>query len=328
MSRQSLSPPRTAPIWRRRLMAVTIVLVAAGGATAVGSHLGSDVAREPSPPPPRVLEIFAGQRSVARVALRNDQPPDRRALGRLLQARLPRTGVARRGRARISYRYDVDATARRATRATRAGKAGGRVQAVRRALSSTIAVAVVRQFARNACEAAALEMLLASTDVAVSQRRLQSAFPRSGPLDPVGTGPGRTWGDPDAGYVGRVEGGGAAGGFGIYPGPVATTARRFGRDLDDLSASSPGRIYARLLAGRAVMAWIGLSDGPYGQWRSPRGELVRVNFGEHTIVLRGITRDGDLRVVNPLQGTFERWSRTRFEAAWELLGRRALAARR
>jgi len=44
-------------------------------------------------------------------------------------------------------------------------------------------------------------------------------------------------------------------------------------------------------------------------------------------VLTGITRNGDLRVINPLRGTRETWSRTRFEAAWQLLGRRALAAR-
>jgi hypothetical protein len=74
------------------------------------------------------------------------------------------------------------------------------------------------------------------------------------------------------------------------------------------------------------MAWIGLSDGPYGRWVSPQGKRIDVNFGEHTIVLVGVTRDGTLRIVNPLQGTSELWSRDRFEAAWQLLGRRALGA--
>jgi hypothetical protein len=36
--------------------------------------------------------------------------------------------------------------------------------------------------------------------------------------------------------------------------------------------------------------------------------------------------DGRLRVMNPLQGTLESWTRARFEAAWNLLGRRALGA--
>lgn len=44
-------------------------------------------------------------------------------------------------------------------------------------------------------------------------------------------------------------------------------------------------------------------------------------------MLTGINRNGDLRVVNPLQGTLEIWSRRRFEAAWQLLGHRALGVR-
>ena len=53
------------------------------------------------------------------------------------------------------------------------------------------------------------------------------------------------------------------------------------------------------------MAWVGLSDGPYGRWRSPRGRTIQVNFGEHTVVLKGIRADGSIRVVNPLEGTRE-----------------------
>ncbi len=133
------------------------------------------------------------------------------------------------------------------------------------------------------------------------------------------------WGDPELGFVGRPDGGGTAGGFGVYPGPVAAVAKRNGRALSDLTRASPKRVYRRLLEGRAVMAWVGLSEGPYDTWRSPRGRSVRVNFGEHTVVLAGIRRDGSLRVVNPLQGTAEVWSRAKFEAMWALLGRRALS---
>ena len=72
------------------------------------------------------------------------------------------------------------------------------------------------------------------------------------------------------------------------------------------------------------MAWVGLSDGPYGEWRSPRGRNVRVNFGEHTVVLTGMRGDGRIRVVNPLEGTRELWTRQRFETMWARLGNRAL----
>lgn len=302
-----------------------MVLLLAGGSAAVVLGVGSSTLSSVSGASrAKAIEIYAGQRRLLEVELRRGRPPDAAALRGALNARLSRGQIASRGNARISYVFDVEATTRRALAL---GSDGGRVQAVRTARSARIVAPVVRQFQRNACEAAALHILLATTGARVSQQELQAAFPRSGPLDPVGTGPQRTWGDPDRGYVGRPEGGGTAGGFGIYPGPVAATARRYGRRLEDLTRTAPARIYARLLAGRAVIAWIGLSDGPYDAWRSPQGSPIQVNFGEHTIVLTGIQRNGDLRVVNPLNGTLERWSRTRFEAAWELLGRRALGAR-
>lgn len=134
------------------------------------------------------------------------------------------------------------------------------------------------------------------------------------------------WGDPELGYVGRPDGGGVAGGFGIYPGPVRATAAKYGRKLHVLSSRSPRAVYDQIFDGHAVMVWIGLSDGPYGAWRSPQGRPVRVNFGEHTVVLHGVRADGGLLVSNPLQGTRETWTKRRFESMWERLGRRALAA--
>lgn len=325
MSSQRLSTPGPPPAVqrRRRLISIAAVLLSAGGAAALADRVGSSASPAPRVPSAESLEIVAGSRSVLRVKLRRGQPPDGDALKRLLSARLTRRIVASRGTARISYRYDIDATVRRAVLL---GAEGGRVQAVRERVSSRILVPVVRQAQRNTCESAALEVLLASTGIRVSQQRLQAAFPRSGSPDPQGTGPERIWGDPDLGYVGRTDGGGVAGGFGVYPGPVAATARKYARRLDDLTASTPQRIYDRVLAGRAVMVWIGLSDGPIGTWRSPQGKRIEVNFGEHTVVLTGITPNGDLQVVNPLQGTLEQWSRARFEAAWRLLDRRALGA--
>lgn len=247
---------------------------------------------------------------------------DRQALQASIARALPEAAAATR-RARVIYRYDPQATSRRAAAVMRAG---GTVAAVRRPIAARVVVPVLRQAQRNTCESAALQVLLASAGRNVDQRRLQVAFPRSGPPDPAAGGIERVWGDPDLGYVGRPDGGGTAGGFGIYPAPVQATARRFGVPLKNLTGKRPAAVYKTLLRGRAVMAWIGLSDGPYGQWRSPQGRDIKVNFGEHTVVLYGLRQDGRLEVSNPLRGTRELWTRTRFEAMWQLLGRRALAA--
>jgi uncharacterized protein YvpB len=107
---------------------------------------------------------------------------------------------------------------------------------------------------------------------------------------------------------------------------VAAIAARNGKRVEDISGSGPAAVYRKLLEGRAVMTWVGLQDGPYGTWRSPEGRNVRVNFGEHTVVLFGVRRDGSLRVMNPLSGAREVWTKQVFETMFARLDRRALAA--
>ncbi len=186
------------------------------------------------------------------------------------------------------------------------------------------AMPVVRQAYRNNCETAALSMLLASVGVRVDQRQLQRAVRRSGPLDPRTASDGTvTWGDPDEGFVGRVRGGGVAGGFGVYPGPIRQLAARYGVALTDVSRRPVAQLIARLRAGRPVMTWIGLSQGPYRRWVSPAGKPIVVNFGEHVVVLVRLTRDG-IVVNDPLTGTRKTWSVAQFTKMWRLLGRRGL----
>ena len=274
---------------------------------------------------PGVLVLSAGDRALARIALDDHVRRGRldgASVGRAVARVLPATADVSRGRARITYRYDVQAAI---ARAEQLGPSGGTVQVARRPVSAAVTAPVFQQAQPNTCESAALSILLATAGKTVDQNELQQALPTSGPLDPVGTGPERVWGDPELGYVGRPEGGGVAGGFGVLVGPVRATARRYGVNLRTLTGRSPQEVYRRLLEGRAVMAWIGLSDGPYGEWRSPEGRRVQVNFGEHTVVLYGIRSDGALLVSNPLEGTDEVWTKAEFERLWERLDRRALA---
>jgi len=247
------------------------------------------------------------------------------ALRRAVLGRLPATLNQQRGSAQITYALDRADAARQAVAD---GPRGGLVQVPRRAIASRITAPVIAQKLRDNCEAAALQILLATVGVSSEQLALQSEIPRDGPLDPLdpqGTATSQVWGDPDRGFVGRADGGGTAGGFGVYQAPIAALALRHGRRLADLSGASPASVYQRLLDGHAVMAWVGLADGPYGQWRTPAGRLVRVNFNEHAVVLNGFTAAGMVQVTNPLMGTREVWSKQTFEAMWNRLGRRALS---
>lgn len=293
---------------------VLILVIAAAVAAAVAAATGG---AQPT------LRVTAGARTVTIPVsrYRNADGVQPRLLRRAIDAAVPARAAVRRGTATITVGYDRVAVLRRAM----ALKDGGAVRAPARPLAAVIRAPVLRQAQRNTCESAALEILTATAGRRIDQNRLQAALPVSGPLDPVGSGPDRTWGDPDEGYVGRPDGGGTDGGFGVYPGPVVATARRFGVKLDDITGSSPDAIYARLLSGRAVMAWVGLSDGPFGSWLSPSGRRIDVNFGEHTVVLHGLRADGQLLVSNPLEGTRELWTKSQFEAQWDLLGRRAVS---
>jgi uncharacterized protein YvpB len=236
---------------------------------------------------------------------------------------VPSQRVAVRGDARITYRLD-----RRSARRELAGRLAsdsGSVSVVERPVSVRIRAPVVKQVYPNNCETAALQMLLATRGVEQAQRSLQSKLRRDGPLDPRTAPDGtKVWGDPNQGFVGRVEGGGVAGGFGVYGKPLIALADRWVEAVN-LSGTQPAVIYRRLLSGHAVLAWTALADGPYETWRGPRGEPVTVNWGEHTVLLRGLT-GGRLIVNDPLTGERMTWTKAEFEEKWALLGRRAISA--
>lgn len=296
----------------RRRRAVALALVAAVALTFAWMLVGDWPGR---PGSGKIALVSGGRPIVGLTSARAAQVADGSSPSPLAAERIERVG-----RATIALRVDVGELRSRLAEA----KPGEEVAVPERAVSSRIQAPVIKQTFPNNCETAALSMLLASVGVARDQEDLQRKIAHDGPLDPVSRPGGeRVWGNPDRGFVGRVEGGGAAGGFGVYQGPVAELARRW-RAPVDLSGRDPQAIYRRLLEGHAVMTWVGLSDGPYESWVDERGERVGVNYGEHTVVLVGVR--GDQVLVNdPLDGRFERWSKQRFEAMWKLLDRRAVS---
>ena len=310
---------------RRARLRLALVLLALGALVA-GLAVGSDRVGSPKVAEASgVVALVQGDRVVGRADAKAMAAWSTRRLERWLSGRVRPRRVERRNRARVTLRASDGDLVPRLRTIARAG--GGRLQVKERFVSSTIRLPVVKQALRNNCETAALSMLLASRGVRARQLDLQEQLPRSGPRDPAPASAGGppTWGDPQQGFVGRPEGGGTNGGFGVFERPIARLARRHGIRLEDLTRKPAGTIYRRLLRGRAVMVWIGLSEGPYMTWRTPGGEQFTGNFGEHTVVLTGI--DGDrLEVNDPLPGQRAVWTRAQFTEMWQRLGRRALAA--
>ena len=301
---------------RRPWLAVGLlaVLLIAAAATLYALAEGQ------SPQAERAVRILDGKRVVTYAPVERLQrlsPAQLRAWLRVVPARRVRLDGPRR----VVLGLDRQGLMRRARRAVAAG--GGDVHVPRRAVSAIVRLPVVKQALRNNCETAALSIVLVARNKRIPQLTLQRQLARSRPLDPRTEGGRMEWGDPAQGFVGRPEGGGPAGGYGVYQQPVADLAERHGVSLRDLSGRRPTAIYRALLRGRPVMAWVGLSDGPFKTWVTPAGKTITGNFGEHTVVLTGVSGQR-LTVNDPLSGRRLTWSRAQFETMWQRLGRRAL----
>lgn len=265
-----------------------------------------------TPPPPAKVVVFAAGKRLGSVTQ-----------GKRWRLLLPARLGVRRGRARLVVAVPVARSRRDIRRAL--AQRQGRIDLPVRYVSSSIAVAPVLQVLHNDCEATALSMILAAAGRTVGQLTLQRQLPQSGPLDPVAV-PGSSlfrWGDPERGFVGRADGGGTEGGFGVYEPPVKALAARHGVHLLDLRGHGIGAVRAALLAGHPVLAWVGLANGPFLSWITPSGKKITVNLDEHAVALVG-AGPGYVLVNNPLTGVTERWSESLFSYRWQLLGRRAL----
>ncbi|HET7353749.1 MAG TPA: C39 family peptidase [Gaiellaceae bacterium] len=293
------------------MRAGALLVVLSAGALVSGCGGSGPATTRHRPPRPAPLAVYAAGRRIEVV-----RPGTRRI-------RLPTRLDLRSGRARVRYAVPPHRARRIIRRALAAHATRIDVPAV--PLWSRIQLRPVRQVLHNDCEATSLSMLLAAAGIRAGQLELQERLPRSGPLDPEPVAGSRLfrWGDPERGFVGRADGGGTEGGFGVYEPPVRALAARYGVHLVDLRRRSEAVVRGVVLAGHPVLAWVGLADGPYLSWLTPSGSEITVNLDEHAVVLVGAGR-GYVLVNNPLTGVRERWSETLFSYRWRLLGRRAL----
>ncbi len=310
---------RTRAVARRRAVALgALAATAVGVAIAASGGGGSSVQSAPSPALVRIRldGLTLAQRRVSELG-------HLRAVSTLLEA-VPATRTVRNGSATVEFRVERERLARELDRAVRQG--GGDVVVREMPSASSIRVPLIKQVLQDDCEATALAMILAYRGKRVGQLTLQAQVAHSKPLDPAVSASGsEIWGNPNLGFVGRADGGGPAGGFGVYQRPIEALARRHGVLLDDLTGAGPTVLYRALLSGRPVMAWVALSNGPFASWQTPSGHTVRVNYGEHAVVLTGVGRGG-VSLNDPLSGRRLTWAKPQFEQMWAALGHRALSA--
>ena len=172
------------------------------------------------------------------------------------------------------------------------------------------------------CEAAALKIALNYQGAQVSEQAIINKLPYD--TTPHTNG---VWGDPDAGFVGRIDGTMPVDGYGIHCRPLAETARNW-KNAEPIENGSVQDLTRHVLAHRPVVVWGFMSGGESITWHTPAGRLVHAAAGEHARVLcgfRGSPEDPDgFYLMDPTCG-LAYWPKKLFLINWDSLGRSGVA---
>lgn len=194
------------------------------------------------------------------------------------------------------------------------------------AQSAQLSVPLHRQEHPLSCEAAALQMAMASLGVDVSEDDLLAHLARDPTPRSAMPDGSIVWGDPEQGFVGNWDGTFAVDGYGVYEQPIADLARAFGFPASTaLHGSDPAQLYAAVRDGEPVVVWMPYGGEVRGRgvWTTPAGLEVGYVVTEHAVVLAGAD-DGGVVFADPYTGTLQRMSYPAFEAAIAELDNRAV----
>lgn len=177
------------------------------------------------------------------------------------------------------------------------------------------------------CEAAALKMALSKEGIRSTESDLLALMGRDSRAAVVDAN-GRLirWGNPNTAYVGDPDGELTDyTGYGAYAAPVARAAKGAGGKVlawgsnlppDQGKGISPAAVYAALLSGHPVIAWISATyhDVQLATYTAFDGSTVWYTLMAHTVTLIGVRPDAVL-INDPWFG--QAWhSKQEFESAF------------
>ena len=181
-----------------------------------------------------------------------------------------------------------------------------------------------RQEHSLSCEVASLLMALSYKGVKVTENELIEQLPisDSGPrqLD-------NTWGDPNLGFVGDIDGLMPNTGYGVYEQPIYDLASQY-RSAKIITDGTLKDLIKELGNDNPVIVWgvvVGRSKDI--SWTTPEGKIITAQLDEHARTLIGFTGDADnpklLIFLDPLYGEV-RMEVADFLKNWELLEKKAV----
>ncbi|MFN8551881.1 MAG: C39 family peptidase [Candidatus Obscuribacterales bacterium] len=169
------------------------------------------------------------------------------------------------------------------------------------------------------CEIACLRMALNYQGAHVSEQELIKVMP----FDAT-TKKGRTWGDPNKGFVGDIDGEMCVNGYGVYWEPLALVGQHW-RKTEIIEEGTAQDLASNLTANRPVIIWghSGTGVSHSVEWETPLGKKISALQDEHARVVTGFAGDKQhpdvFIVLDPVLGELF-WSRAELEKNWHSLG--------
>ncbi len=173
------------------------------------------------------------------------------------------------------------------------------------------------------CEAATLKMALAYRGKKVSEKELLKKIGFD--FTPKSISNGKTiWGDPQKGFVGKVDGKMLVNGYGVYWHPIAAAANAYNQYAVAFENGEITDLTRELQAGNPIIVWGYLGSGKPASWETPQGKFIRAVSYEHTFVVRGFAGSPEdplgFFVIDPIYG-YVYFSKEIFLKKWDAFSR-------
>lgn len=173
------------------------------------------------------------------------------------------------------------------------------------------------------CEIAALKMALDYYGVNASETELIAQLK----FDPTPKNAAQnTWGDPQVGFVGRIDGKMPLTGYGVYEDPIVAVANNY-RAAEKLASSTLPDLISAVSNGHPVVVWGSINAGYDISWQTPSRKKIKAVTGEHARVFTGwvgaTSSPSHLLLVDPVYGQIQ-LSQTAFLKDWALLDNKAV----
>jgi uncharacterized protein YvpB len=175
-------------------------------------------------------------------------------------------------------------------------------------------ITYLHQKYRLSCEAAALATVLNFYNISVSEEDIIKQMP----FDKTKKNK-KTWGDPEIGFVGDIDGMSLDTGYGIHWIPMAKLASHWRKTLVLDRAGLKDLTYS-ILKGQPAVIWVYDGRGTPSFWLTPKGKKVSAIADEHTVVVYGFEGSEDhpmgFYIMDPDHGpTF--WDTKKLNLLWE-----------